>query len=86
MSKYIITSNIWKHKDAIRIGKKEGLLKLVKSPISASNIFQIYEDAHELDTLYRPYNKWWKDIISMIFFGENEGGLCGKKTRQLLLD
>ena len=37
------------HKDAIRNIQKEGLPKLVKSPIGAQSSFQIYEDAHELD-------------------------------------
>ena len=48
LSKYIITSDIQNNKDAIWIGKKEGLLKLVKSPIGARKTFQIYEDDHEL--------------------------------------
>ena len=49
MYKHIITSYIWKHKDFIRIGKKTGLLKLVKTPIGALITFLICENAHELD-------------------------------------
>ena len=86
LSKYIITSYIWNHKDSIRIGEKKVLLKLVKSPIGAKKTFQIYEDAHELAKSDIPANKWLKEIRSMLFFGEKEGGWCGKKTRQLLLD
>ena len=83
--KYIITSDIRKHKVAIRIGKKAGLLKLVKSPIGAKNTFQIYEDAHKLAKGSGKDNKWWKENSFMPFFGENEGGWCGEK-RQVLLD
>ena len=68
--KYIITSDIRKHKVSIQIGQKAGLLKLVKSPIGARKTFQIYEYAHELDKSDRPDNKWWKDIISMLLDGE----------------
>ena len=84
--KYIITSDIQKHKVAIRIGRKAGLLKLVKSPICARKTFQIYEDAHELAKESGQANKWWKDNSIMLFFVEKEGEWRGKKTRQVLLD
>ena len=44
-----MTSDIRNNNVAIRIVQKEGLLKLVKSPIGAKKTFQIYEDAYELD-------------------------------------
>ena len=77
---------IWKHNVSIRIGQKAGLLKLVKSPIGARKNFQIYEDAHELDKSSGQYCKWWKENSFILFFVEKEGGWCGQKTTQVLLD
>ena len=69
LQKYIIKSDIRNHKDAIRIGQKAGLQKLVKSPIGARKTFQIYEDAHQLAKESGQDNKWWKDNSFIIFFG-----------------
>ena len=57
MLKYIVKSYILKHNISIRIGKKAGLLKLVKSPIGARKTFQIYEDAQEFNKSDRKDNK-----------------------------
>ena len=62
------------HKDAIRISKKGGLPKLVKSPIGAESSFQIHQDAHELAKSSMQANEGWKDKSYMILFGEKEGG------------
>ena len=71
---------------AIQIGQKESLLKQVKSPIGAKRTFQIHEDPHELAKESAKDNKWWKENLFMIFFGEKEGGCCVQKTRQVPLD
>ena len=67
------------HKDAIWKGKKEGLLKLVKSPICARKTFQIDEDAHELDKESGKDNKWWKYNSFMIFLEKMKEDDVGKK-------
>ena len=84
--KYIITWDIIKHYVSIRIGKKEGLLKQVKSPIGAKTTFQIHEDPHELAKESGKSNVWWKYNSFILLYGEKEGGWCGKKTRQVPLD
>ena len=81
MLKYIITWDIWMHKDSIQDSKKVGLLNLVKSPIGAESSFQIYLEAHELEKSSRQDNKWWKDKSYIILLGEKNGGWWGEKKQ-----
>ena len=81
MLKYIITWDVWMHKDAIQNSQKAVLPKLVKSPIGAWSSFQIYEDAHEFSKSSGKDKEGWKDNSYMLLIGENEGGWCGQKNK-----
>ena len=82
---YIITWDIWMHKDSIWKGQKVGLLNLVKSPIGAKSSFQIHLEAHELEKSSRKANKGWKYNSYTLLLGENYGGWCGQKNKSTTL-